>query len=103
LSAYTISDVEILDQELIVAYRTLAQESIAKYGGRYLARGGAVEAIEGGWTPKGLIIAEFPDMACARAWYHSPEYAEALAIRARGLDRRLIFVDGIAPASKEQE
>jgi uncharacterized protein (DUF1330 family) len=83
LSAYVISDVEILDQEPIVAYRTLAQESIAKYGGRYLARGGAIEAIEGAWTPKGLIIVEFPDTARARAWYHSSEYAEALAIRAR--------------------
>jgi uncharacterized protein (DUF1330 family) len=50
-----------------------------------------------------LIIGEFPDMARARAWYRSPEYAEALTIRPRALDRRLIFVDGIAPASKEQE
>jgi uncharacterized protein (DUF1330 family) len=50
-----------------------------------------------------LIIGEFPDMARARAWYRSPEYAETLTIRPRALDRRLIFVDGIAPASKEQE
>jgi uncharacterized protein (DUF1330 family) len=62
MSAYVISDVEIRDQELIKQYRVLAQDSIAKYGGRYLARGGAVEPVEGGWTPKSLIIVEFPDM-----------------------------------------
>jgi uncharacterized protein (DUF1330 family) len=95
MSAYVISDVEIVDHELIGEYRTLAQASIAQYGGRYLARGGAIEPVEGGWNPKGLIIVEFPDMARARAWYRSPEYAEALRIRRRALDRDLIFVDGV--------
>ena len=98
MSAYVISDVEILDDQLIKDYRLLAQESIAKYGGRYLARGGHVEPVEGGWTPKAIIIVEFPDMARAKAWYQSAEYAEALKVRARALDRRLIFVDGVPPA-----
>ncbi|HET6160579.1 MAG TPA: DUF1330 domain-containing protein [Dongiaceae bacterium] len=97
MSAYVVSDVEILDPVLMGQYRLLAQETIAKYGGRYLARGGAIESIEGGWAPKGLIIVEFPDMERARAWYHSPEYGEALKIRARALNRRLIFVEGLPP------
>jgi len=99
LSAYVISDVEILDPELIKKYRALAQKSIAKYGGRYLARGGQVEAVEGGWDPKAIIIVEFPDMARARAWYHSADYAEALTIRPRALERRLIFVEGVSPTA----
>jgi uncharacterized protein (DUF1330 family) len=99
MSAYVISDVEILDRALIGEYRILAQESIARYGGRYLARGGAIEAIEGGWNPKGLIIVEFPDMERARAWYRSSEYAKALKVRRRALDRRLILVDGARSAN----
>lgn len=95
MSAYVISDVEILDDELIKQYRLLAQESIAKYGGRYLARGGQVEPVEGGWTPKSIIIVEFPDMARAKVWYQSSDYAEALKVRARALDRRLVFVEGV--------
>ena len=67
MSAYVISDVEVLDDELIKTYRLLAQESIAKYGGRYLVRGGQVEPVEGGWTPKAIVIVEFPDMARAKA------------------------------------
>ena len=95
MSAYVISDVEILDHELIKTYRLLAQESIAKYGGRYLARGGQVEPVEGGWTPKAIIIVEFPDMARAKAWYQSAEYADALKVRTDALTRRLIFVEGV--------
>lgn len=97
MSAYVISDVEILDDELIKEYRLLAQDSIARYGGQYLARGGRIEPVEGGWTPKAIVIVEFPDMAQAKAWYQSAEYAEALKVRARALDRRLIFVEGVAP------
>ena len=96
MSAYVISDVEILDDDLIKEYRLLAQESIAKYGGRYLARGGRVEPVEGGWTPKAIVIVEFPDMARAKAWYQSPDYAEALKVRADALARRLIFVEGVS-------
>jgi uncharacterized protein (DUF1330 family) len=51
MSAYVISDVEFLDAALVETYRSLAQASIAKYCGRYLARGGAVESVEGEWTP----------------------------------------------------
>jgi len=96
VSAYVISDLEVLDDELIKTYRLLAQESIAKYGGRYLVRGGQVEPVEGGWTPKAIVIVEFPDMARAKAWYRSADYAEALKVRDEALTRKLIFVDGVS-------
>jgi uncharacterized protein (DUF1330 family) len=95
MAAYVISDVEFLDPELIAKYRTLALSSIAKFGGRYLVRGGPIVPVEGGWTPQNIIIVEFPSMARAREWYGSPEYADALEIRDRALSRRLIFVEGV--------
>jgi uncharacterized protein (DUF1330 family) len=98
VAAYVVSDTEILDRALGERYRALAQESIAKYGGRYIVRGGAVDPVEGGWQPKLFVIVEFPRMARAREWYHSPEYAEALKLRQRALRRRLIFVEGVPPA-----
>jgi uncharacterized protein (DUF1330 family) len=72
MPAYVISDLEVRDARLIEEYRTLAQASIAKHGGRYLARGGAVEPVEGDWTPKMIVIVEFPSMDRAREWYRSP-------------------------------
>jgi uncharacterized protein (DUF1330 family) len=100
MSAYVISDVAIVDPIHVETYRTLASAAIERYGGRYLARGGEVQTVEGDWTPERVIIVEFPSMDRARAWYHSPEYAEALKVRQHALNRRLIFVDGMPPAQQ---
>jgi uncharacterized protein (DUF1330 family) len=102
MAAYVISDVEVRDPVLVDRYRLLAQATIAKYGGRYLVRGGAIEPVEGGWTPRHVVIVEFPTMEKAREWYRSPDYAEALAVRQTALDRRLIFVEGALAAQNEQ-
>jgi uncharacterized protein (DUF1330 family) len=80
------------------AYRTMAAASIAHHGGRYLVRGGATDLAEGGPEPRNLIIVEFPSMERLRQWYASPEYAEALKLSRTTLDRRLVFVEGVAPA-----
>lgn len=96
MPAYVISEVKVLEEDLIGRYRALAQASIKKYGGRYLVRAGALELIEG-QRDKDMqyIIVEFPSMQRARQWYASPEYAEALKVRQLGaLDRTLVFLEG---------
>lgn len=95
MAAYVISDVTFRDPAAVETYRTRAAASISQYGGRYLARGGAIELVEGGWKPERIIIVEFPDLARARMWYRSPEYATALEVRDHALSRNLIFVDGV--------
>lgn len=98
MPAYVISDVQFLDADLVARYRTLALSSIAKYGGRYIVRGGAIELVEGDWHPQNIIIVEFPTMERAHEWYRSAEYAEATSSwRHRALRRNLIFVDGVKP------
>jgi len=95
MPAYVISDVRFRDAAALDSYRSPAADSIAQHGGRYLARGGAVESLEGDWHPT-LIIVEFPDMDRARAWYASAEYADALQFRDAALTRNLIVVQGMA-------
>ena len=97
--AFVISDVSARDAEALQTYRTRAADSIAKHGGRYLARGGDIESLEGTWRPRMIIIVEFPSMEQARAWYRSPEYAAALALRDAALERDLILVDGISESA----
>jgi uncharacterized protein (DUF1330 family) len=97
MPAYVISDVSFRDAAALDSYRLHAAASIAQHGGRYLARGGAIEPLEGTWRPERLIIVEFPDMAAARAWYRSAEYAEALRFRDAALSRDLILVEGVEP------
>ena len=94
MAAYLISDVTVRNSEAFQIYRTRAAEAIAKYGGRYLARGGEIQALEGLWNPRNIIIIEFSSMEQARAWYASPEYATALEVHDIALERNLIFVDG---------
>lgn len=96
MPAYVISEVKILDEDLIAHYRALASASIEKYGGRYLVRSGALELIEGERDQdKQFIVVEFPSMQRARQWYASPDYAEALKYRAGALDRTLVFAEGV--------
>jgi uncharacterized protein (DUF1330 family) len=73
------------------------RNDLARYGGRYLVRGGVANLIEGGPPPKTIIVVEFPTMERLRDWYASPEYAEAMKLRQTALERRLILVEGVAP------
>ena len=95
MAAYAISEVEVLDEELADRYRSLAQRSIAQYGGRYIVRGAMPDAVEGDWPARQrVVIVEFPTMHRLREWYASPEYAQALEVRGTALARRLLFVEG---------
>jgi uncharacterized protein (DUF1330 family) len=97
VTAYLISQVEVLDAEAWENYRTRAAAVIADFGGRYLVRGAPAEVIEADWPveeppPQIVIVAEFPSMKALKGWYASPEYAEAFAFRAAAVKRRMIFV-----------
>jgi len=97
MPAYVVVDAERTDLEKATQYGEAAGPSVARHGGRYLARGGAANLIEGGPPPKTIVVVEFPTMERLREWYASSEYAEALKVRQTALDRRLIFVEGVAP------
>jgi len=94
MAAYVIAEVEVTDPALFEEYRKLVPATIAQYAGRYLVRGGATESKEGGWEPKRLVVLEFPSMDQARKWYHSPEYAPALAIRLKAARSKVVLAEG---------
>jgi uncharacterized protein (DUF1330 family) len=101
MSAYAISEVEVVDEGLGQEYRHLASASIAAYGGRYIVRGAEPHVPEGDWPPaQRVVIVEFPTMEDLQRWYNSPEYAKALTVRQDALRRRLLFVDGIELAGR---
>ncbi|HEX4768845.1 MAG TPA: DUF1330 domain-containing protein [Lichenihabitans sp.] len=54
--------------------------------------------LEGTWSPRAIVVVEFPTHEQARAWYASADYASALALRDAALDRNLILLDGVDPA-----
>ena len=73
MSAYVISEVEMRDAPASRPIAPSLRKAIAHYGGRYLVRGGAASALEGGPPPKTIIIVEFPSMERLREWYASPD------------------------------
>ena len=68
---------------------------IAAYGGTYVARGGAVEALEGDWVPTRLTIIKFDSVAQANAWYESPEYRPLRDLRKTTTKSKLLIVEGL--------
>ena len=100
MPAYLISDITLRDREAFEVYRTRAADAIHKFGGRYLARLGEIQTLEGTWNPKMIVVVEFPSLERARGWYRSPKYAHALEVHDKALNRNLILVDGIDDSAK---
>jgi len=96
VAAYVIANVEVKDPVRYADYRNMVLPTIQAYGGRFLARGGAVETLEGPWQPKRLVIVEFPSVERAKAWWGSREYAEAKALRQATSEGSLIVIEGVA-------
>src|SRR3954447_6479517 len=82
MAAYLIAEHIVTDAAKFDEYRTKVAPMIAKYGGRYLTKGGSHKMPEGGhWNPERVVIIEFPDMEAVNAWYHSNEYQPLMALR----------------------
>lgn len=96
MAGYVVAEVEVTDPVVYEEYRKLVPATVAKYGGRFLVRGGAVETKEGGWQPKRLVVLEFASLEQANRWYRSPEYAPALALRTKAARSKVVLVDGAA-------
>lgn len=95
MAAYLVVEITVKDAVTYERYKQLAPPSIAAYGGGYLVRGGKTETLEGEWQPARFVILEFPSVQQARAWWESPEYAEAKALRQASADTEMILVEGL--------
>ena len=94
MSAYIIADIQVSDPVAYDDYRPLAAASIARFGGRFIVRGGKVDLLEGEPQPERIVVIEFPDADTARRWYQSEEYQTALKIRQAASRGRVLLVEG---------
>ncbi|HJW89594.1 MAG TPA: DUF1330 domain-containing protein [Anaerolineales bacterium] len=95
MPAYVIVDIEVTDPQQYEEYKRMAPPLVALYGGKYLARGGQVEVLEGDWSPKRLVILEFEGIEQARTWLESPEYAAARRLRHQTTTSKMVVVEGL--------
>jgi uncharacterized protein (DUF1330 family) len=94
MAAYIVAEIQVTDQAAYEEYRPLAAASIARFGGRFIVRGGRVDLLEGEPQPQRVVVIEFPDAGTARSWYQSDEYQTALKIRQAASRGRVFLVDG---------
>jgi len=95
MPAYVIVQVDVHDPVAYERYKALAPESIAAHGGRYIARGGHSEALEGQWEPCRVVLLEFENVERAKQWLDSPEYREARSLRHAAAHTQMIVVEGL--------
>lgn len=94
MKGYVIANIEVHDPEGYEAYRSRTADVIAKYGGRFLVRGGKVEVREGDPGIARVVVIEFADMDAARVFYDSPEYQAILPHRTANSTGSLFLVEG---------
>ena len=84
---------EVTDPEGYKLYIAENAKAFRKYGGRFLARGGKSEAVEGVARSRTVLI-EFKDYATALECYRSSEYARAIELRKGKADLNIVVVEG---------
>jgi len=95
MSAYLVATGTVKNPEAYQEYRALAAAAIEQYGGRFIARGGKSEVLEGSFPGPRVVIVEFPSFDRAKAFFDSPEYQAARQKRLAVADLNLILVEGV--------
>ena len=94
MPAYVIAMMTVTKPEAYEGYRTLAAAAIAKHGGRYLARGGRYEILEGSFPGSRVVVLEFESFEKAKTFYDSPEYRAAREQRRGAAEFNLLILEG---------
>ncbi len=95
MAAYMIVLIKITREEAWPEYRRRVAEMFERYGACFLVRAGPVEALEGSYDGRRLIVLEFPSMEVIRSLWHSPEYADIKALREGAGELDVWAVEGV--------
>lgn len=94
--AYVVVELIITDPVGYEGYRQIVLPTIEAFGGQFLVRGGERTQYEGEMADGvRTVIVEFPSLAQAKAWYDSPAYVEARAMRQQSSEGKLFIVEGL--------
>jgi uncharacterized protein (DUF1330 family) len=95
MTAYVIVDIDVHDPVGYEEYKQLAPAAVAQYGGKYIARGGKTETLEGDWSPSRLVILEFENSEQAKKWLNSEEYRAARQMRHQTAHSNMVVIEGL--------
>jgi uncharacterized protein (DUF1330 family) len=95
MAACVIVEIRVTDPAGFEEYKKPVPPTIAAFGGKYLARGGRTEMLEGGWDRERVVILEFPTLERAREWWASEAYRRPKEIRQQCATTRMIVVESM--------
>ncbi len=97
---YILATIDIPDATAYAqsGYMAMAQAAVAAHGGKFLIRGGDPEVLEGPPVADRVVVLEFPTREAARAFYHSEQYAPAVALRQTLSTGSLLLLSEHGPA-----
>jgi len=90
---YWIVRMDVRDPETYANYVKANAEPLARFGARFLVRGGKHEAVEGGARARNVVI-EFPSFEAALACFHDEAYQKAKAIRDPVATGEIVVIEG---------
>ncbi len=98
---YAVVKVDVSDPGWVEEYLANVTGLVHKHGGKYLARTGSVDRLEGpDEHPGTVIIVEYPSKEAAMAFYEDPDYQPYLKRRLAGSSGEYLLVAGKDSAVK---
>ncbi len=94
MAAYIIARVRVTNADQYGRYKLLTPAAVEAHGGRFIVRGGEHEVLEGDADDRRIVVLEFPTGDAARAFYDSPEYVKARAVRSGAAEMEMVVVEG---------
>ena len=94
MPVYLIIDITIIDQDAYGDFVERVPAVVEQYGGRYLARSGAVSTMVGDWQPERIVLIEFESIDQVQEFFASPEYLAIVPLREQSAATRVIIVEG---------
>ena len=94
MAGYVIARVEVTDRERYKEYLKLTPATIAKFGGRFVARAGETVSLEGSEETRRVVILEFPSLEQAKQWYRSDDYQTVRKVRAGAAEADFLAIEG---------
>ena len=94
-SAYILANVDVTDPQQYEQYKKLSSHAMQVHGAEVCVRGGAVQVLEGDWSPKRAVLLKFPSVEKAHAFYGSPEYKAAIKAREGIAVMRMTLIEGV--------
>ena len=92
---YVIAELTVTDPQAYKQYAAAVPPIIAKFGGKYLVRGGQTVGVEGDPPGGRIVVIEFDSLAAAKSFEESHEYQEIAQVRHQAANGRVFLAEGV--------